>query len=177
MFSGQGSQYLGMHRQLYELFPAVKALVERIDEWISNKELKLGYSRNLNRIYDVIHDKGVKLEEVFDVQASVLAGDLIAYTALSEVGIQPDVVTGHSFGDYAALVSVESWTIETALEATWARAEAINRFVPKGAMLSVSATHAQVQNALMEKIKIIDCLEAGNINASTGRSFGRFTEH
>ncbi|MEE2904004.1 MAG: C45 family autoproteolytic acyltransferase/hydrolase [Myxococcota bacterium] len=165
MFSGQGSQYLGMHRQLYELFPAVKALVERIDEWISDKELKLGYSRNLNRIYDVIHDKDVKLDEVFDVQASVLAGDLIAYTALSEVGILPDVVTGHSFGDYAALVSVESWTLETALEATWARAEAINRFVPKGAMLSVSATHAQVQNALKEKIKIIDCLEAGNINA------------
>lgn len=91
IFPGQGCQKAGMGKNLYENFPVAHDLFERANSFLSR------------RITDVMFT-GDELEllQTKNTQLAVFVYEVI--TALSQSNIHPDVVAGHSLGEYAALV-------------------------------------------------------------------------
>jgi malonyl CoA-acyl carrier protein transacylase len=160
LFSGQGAQYPGMMRRLSEEVPAALEVIERADRWLG--------ARGLAPISPVLFSGEPIPNDVFGIQAAILCADLMCYAALSEtlteVGAAAEVVTGHSFGDYAALAAVEAWTIEDALFAAQIRSHAIEETSDNGGMLSVFAPLERIAPVLRE-LKHVGHVQAANINA------------
>ncbi len=155
LFSGQGSQYGGMMRAVAELVPAAKEVLDRADQWAT--------AHDLEPISRVMFAPSIP-NDVFWVQATLLVADVMAAAAAESVGVVPDVVTGHSFGDYAALVVAEAWTLETALKATLIRSRAIEATAEPGGMISVAATRAEVETVL-STLPPIGVVAPSNLNA------------
>ncbi|MFO0724342.1 MAG: C45 family autoproteolytic acyltransferase/hydrolase [Myxococcota bacterium] len=155
LFSGQGSQYGGMLKAVSELVPSAKAILDRADRWAE------GHS--LERISRVMFAPSIP-NDVFWVQATLLVADVMSAAAAQAAGLVPDVVTGHSFGDYAALVVAEAWTLETALVATLIRSRAIEATAEPGGMISVAATRGDVE-AVLKKLAPVGVVVPSNLNA------------
>ncbi len=155
-FSGQGSQYAGMMKAFAETLPPVKRIVDRFDVWLTE---------NGRAPLSKILFSGEPIpSDVFLVQAAVLAGDLMAFEALRSIGLSPAFVTGHSFGDYAALVAAGCWSLEDALRATDLRARAIEASAEPGGMTSVTASKQQVGPVLRDAGEA-GYVAAANVNA------------
>ncbi|MCG8587652.1 MAG: SDR family NAD(P)-dependent oxidoreductase, partial [Pirellulales bacterium] len=132
MFSGQGSQYPGMLQQLVEQEPvAAKALAE-CDAALT----RLGQRTFAEMMWQ---DTPIGNTDVWTPQASMLVADYIMYNVLAERGIRPDLMAGHSYGEYAALLAAGAWDLETALRVTLARCDAIEQASALGGMLATTA--------------------------------------
>jgi acyl transferase domain-containing protein/NAD(P)-dependent dehydrogenase (short-subunit alcohol dehydrogenase family)/acyl carrier protein len=130
VFPGQGSQYEGMFRELVAEFAPAAQTIARIDEKLAACDLpsfaKLAWGDGLGT-------------DVLSTQLAVLVGDYLAFELLSNLGVRPDVIAGHSYGEYAALVAAGCWSLETALRATVTRAQAIEKCAEASGIL-VSTT-------------------------------------
>ena len=91
VFSGQGAQYPGMGKELYDNSPAAKAVFDMADS------VREGTSRQCF--------EGTKEElcSTVNTQPCVFAADLAAARAVAEKGIKPDYLAGFSLGEIAAL--------------------------------------------------------------------------
>lgn len=109
MFPGQGCQKQGMGKDLYDQFPIAKEILEKGND-------VLGW-----RITDVMFEGSeVELMETRNTQPSVFLYEVALAMAQSEV--QPDVVAGHSLGEFAALVIAGAITFEDGLKLVLNRA-------------------------------------------------------
>jgi acyl transferase domain-containing protein len=119
VFSGQGSQYAGMFRELASQSPLAARLLAQLDDQARALSLptlaELAWSSDADELGN----------NLFSTQLSVLLADVLAFRVLQGLGLRPDVVSGHSFGEYAALVAAGAWTLETAARATQRRCEII----------------------------------------------------
>lgn len=158
-FSGQGSQYDGMWLEALAGCPAAEARFEELDAALRRV---VGAAAQADLYTDWRRGRALPTTDVFAVQALVLAADLVAATWLDELGIDADVVTGHSYGDYAALVYAGAWSAETALAATWARAQAVNVAQVRGGMLAFEGSRASAETL----VRGVEGLFVANINAS-----------
>ncbi len=106
VFPGQGSQYAGMLRELGLVFESVRATVERFD-----RHLEMQLAKPLSRyIYppDFFSAEERKyserdLTQTYIAQPAMGAVDVAMNALLTELGIQPAMCAGHSYGEYAAL--------------------------------------------------------------------------
>ncbi len=109
IFPGQGCQKEGMGKDLYELFPKAKEMFDRADDTLGRK------------ITDVMfHANEEELMQTRNTQPSVFLYEVAL--ALSQEEIQPDVVAGHSLGEFAALVVAGVITFEDGLNLVLNRA-------------------------------------------------------
>ncbi len=144
VFSGQGSQYAGMLRPLVQEFPVAAATMNQLDEILR----ELGFPS----FAEVAWGDGESLgKDVWLTQLSLLCADLIAYRALQSLGIQPDLVAGHSFGEFPALAASGIWDAHHAILGTRARCDAIEacRNV-RGRMLSAAAPGSKMEQLCTE---------------------------
>lgn len=133
LFPGQGSQYGGMLRELIDESPAAAAMRKTIDAVLT----RLGHA-GFEEI--VAAGKEGLGQDVWRTQLAVLLADLIVYAALEDQGVTPDVVAGHSFGEFPALVAAGVWTLEQAVRLTKSRCDAIERQTTvSGGMLATDA--------------------------------------
>ncbi len=140
LFPGQGSQYTGMLRQLVADVPAVARQQAEIDATMT----RLGFPTWAQLAWDEASPLG---KDVWTTQISMLLGDVLVLAALRDRGIQPDLVAGHSYGEYPALLAAGAWNLEQAIRVTRRRCESIDA-QPGGqtGMLATTATPEIVES-------------------------------
>ena len=112
VFPGQGSQFSGMGKNLYESNEAAKALFERANEIV-------GF-----RISDIMFEgTDEQLKQTNVTQPAVFIHSVIAY--LTTEHTIPDMVAGHSLGEFSALVANQTLSFEDALRLVSIRAKAM----------------------------------------------------
>src|SRR5437868_2573679 len=94
LFPGQGSQFTGMGKSLYDASPAARDVFDQADA-------ALGFP--ISQICFEGPDEELKKTE--NTQPALLTVSMAAYAVLTGKGIRPDFVAGHSLGEYSALVA------------------------------------------------------------------------
>ena len=115
VFPGQGAQFSGMGKDLYESSPAARELFERADE-------VLGFG--LSRIMFEGTDEELRQTKV--TQPAVFLHSVASVAALGEE-FRPDMVAGHSLGEFSALVAAGALDFESGLRLVYARALAMQK--------------------------------------------------
>ena len=112
VFPGQGSQFSGMGKNLYESNEAAKALFEKANEIV-------GF-----RISDIMFEgTDEQLKQTNVTQPAVFIHSVIAYLTMDNA--TPDMVAGHSLGEFSALVANQTLSFEDALRLVSIRAKAM----------------------------------------------------
>jgi [acyl-carrier-protein] S-malonyltransferase len=128
IFPGQGSQAVGMGRDLHDAFPEARAVFEQVDAALGEP---------LSRLCFEGPEEALKLTA--NTQPSILTVSAAAAAVLARHGIVPDLVAGHSLGEYSALVAAGACGAAEAAKAVRARGTFMQEAVPqgKGAMSAV----------------------------------------
>ncbi len=152
LFTGQGSQYIGMGLDLAEQFPVVAATFAEADEVMTPL---LG--RSLTSL--IRRDDALSEEEQFErlrdtaiSQPATLTVDVAILRLMSAYGVRPDMVAGHSLGEYGALVAAGILTFREALVAVSARGRemAAVKLDDVGKMAGIAASTDVVMEVLAE---------------------------
>ena len=122
IFPGQGSQKVGMTRDLYDKYDVVKSLLKEADE-------TLGFS--LSRL--MFEGPDTELVKTEFTQPAVLTAGVAVARVLAENGIFPDVAAGHSLGEYTALVAACAMDFSAAVHTVHLRGKFMQEAVPLGA--------------------------------------------
>ncbi|WP_347860626.1 ACP S-malonyltransferase [Salimicrobium sp. PL1-032A] len=128
VFPGQGSQKVGMGKDLYESFPLVKHLFDEADD-------ALGYSLT-SLMFEGPEEELTKTE---NAQPALLLVSAAIDQLLKKEGMKPDMAAGHSLGEYSALVSAESLGALEGVRLVHTRGKLMEEAYPsgKGAMSAV----------------------------------------
>lgn len=152
VFPGQGSQFSGMGKDLYENVPVAKALFEKANEI-------LGF-----RITDIMFSgTDEELKQTFVTQPAVFLHSVIMAKALGEE-FKPDMVAGHSLGEFSALVAAGALDFEDGLRLVAKRAAAMQKACE--AQPSTMAAVLGLEDQVVEDIcaKIDGVVVAANYN-------------
>jgi malonyl CoA-acyl carrier protein transacylase len=152
LFTGQGSQYVNMGRDLAEASPCVAEVFAEADRVL---EPIMGRKLTSYVFVDRQDPEAVKQAEEFlkdtpNTQPALLTIDTAITRLLAEYGFEPDMVMGHSLGEYGALVAAGVVTFAEGLEAAAARGREMSRvtFGDNGAMAAVMASADVVAEVL-----------------------------
>ena len=145
IFPGQGSQAAGMGQALAEAFPAARRAFDEIDAALGDPKL--------SRLCFEGPDEQLKLTA--NTQPAILAVSSAVAAVLAERGIRPDLVAGHSLGEYSALVAAGALGAPEAARAVRARGTFMQEAVPagKGAMAAVLGLEPGRVKAICESVE------------------------
>ncbi len=141
VFSGQGAQYPGMGKELYDNSPAAKAVFDMADS------IREGTSAQC------FEGTKEELSVTVNTQPCVFTADLAAARAVLEKGIKPDFVAGFSLGEIAALAFSGMLSDEKAFKLVCKRGELMDKAAKEnpGAMLAVLKLPADKIEEICEK--------------------------
>jgi|GEM_PF-731952 len=131
LFPGQGTQYAGMTRELYEGLPEFK---KQLDNCFA-LAAKAGIQHDLKSI--LFEDQSGLLNQTEITQLLLFIVEYALALQLIHLGIEPDILVGHSIGEYVAACLAGVFTPEDAIRIV-ARRGALMQQAPAGKMLSVS---------------------------------------
>ena len=140
MFPGQGSQHVGMGKELCDNFPVARRIFEEASEALKFK---------IDRLCFDGPESDLKL--TFNTQPALLVTSIAAWEVLkSEYGFVPAVALGHSLGEYSALVATGALTLAEAVTTVRLRGKAMQEAVPagEGGMTAVLG----VEDSVIEKL-------------------------
>ncbi len=158
LFPGQGSQSVGMGKELAANYPVARRTFEEADE-------ALGYK--LSELCFEGPEEKLKLTEI--TQPAILTASVAAWRVLQEKGVKPTYVAGHSLGEYSAHVAAGTLTFSDAVRTVRNRGKYMQEAVPVGvgAMaailgMTLDAVSEIAKEAAQEKREVC---QAANINS------------
>jgi [acyl-carrier-protein] S-malonyltransferase len=156
LFPGQGSQYAGMGRSLAESYECARRVFQEADA-------ALGFP--LSKLCFEGPEEELKLTE--NTQPALLTVSVAAWRVLEEKGLRPDVVAGHSLGEYSALVAAGSLQFADAVRLVRNRGRYMQEAVPPGAG-SMAAILRLPEGRLEEILAVAaqgEVVSAANLNS------------
>lgn len=121
IFPGQGSQFVGMGKELYETDEKFAQIFKKADDRLDHPLTDIMFS-----------GPEETLKRTENTQPALLTMSVAALEALKELNIEPDYVAGHSLGEYSALVAAEAISFEDAVYAVRKRGLFMEEAVPAG---------------------------------------------
>ncbi|MEM9924049.1 MAG: amino acid adenylation domain-containing protein [Cyanobacteria bacterium P01_D01_bin.50] len=143
LFTGQGSQYVNMGRQLYESQPSFKATIDRCARIL---ELDPELDRGLLEI--LFSSSADDINQTKYTQPALFALEYALAQLWISWGIKPDVVMGHSVGEYVAACIAGVFSLEDGLKLIAARGRLMQALPQNGAMLSMLASEEQARSVI-----------------------------
>ena len=144
LFPGQGSQSVGMGRDLYDNFAAARAVIDEADE-------ALGFA--LSQVIFDGPEETLRLTE--HTQPAILTVSTAAARVLMEAGVTAAMAAGHSLGEYSAYVSAGTLSFADAVRAVRLRGRYMQQAVPagEGAMAAILGLDAELIRVICEQVE------------------------
>ena len=154
LFAGQGAQYLGMGRELYDQYELVWSTFDEASQ-------VLGYD-----VRALIDQDEEKLNQTRYTQPAILTTSVAIYRLLADKGIEPDMVAGLSLGEYSALVAAGALDFKTAVALVAKRGSFMEEAAPAGSGKMVAVLNAEVSliEAVCQEASAIGVVSPANYN-------------
>ncbi|TWT32734.1 type I polyketide synthase [Blastopirellula retiformator] len=131
LFTGQGSQYFGMSKSLYETQPIYRATLDRCAEILAQYDVPL-----LEILFGADADA---VNQTAYTQPALFAVEYSLFELWKSWGVEPDMVIGHSVGEYVAACAARVFSLEDGLKLIALRGKLMNSLPAGGGMAAISA--------------------------------------
>lgn len=152
MFSGQGAQYVNMGLELYRTESIFQEQIDRCSE-ILKPYLSFDLRDILYPDEENVEEASQKLNQTFVTQPALFTIEYALAKLWNAWGIHPEVLVGHSIGEYVAACLAGVFSLEDALSLVATRGRLMQE-LPEGSMLAVHLSEKEIQSFLDNEISL-----------------------
>ncbi|MBD3288210.1 ACP S-malonyltransferase [candidate division KSB1 bacterium] len=158
IFPGQASQYVGMGVDLIQRYERAHDIYQTADDILGFKLSKISFEGPED-----------ELKQTRVTQPAIFVHSVIVNLLLAEKGFRPDMVAGHSLGEYSALVTAGALGFESALELVKLRAELMQQAGEHnpGSMAAVLGLNAEELKNICKEAEQAGIVQPANFNSSS----------
>lgn len=156
IFPGQGSQYVGMLKDVYEASPEAREIIQAADDSLGFKLSEICFN-----------GPAEILQQTENTQPAIFLHGYVLYRLLRDSGVQPVAAAGHSLGEYTALVSAQALLFEDALKLVRLRGQLMQKAGEDqpGTMAAVIGLDSDSVVTICNLARQAGIVQAANFNA------------
>ncbi|MCY4575202.1 MAG: beta-ketoacyl synthase N-terminal-like domain-containing protein, partial [Chloroflexi bacterium] len=143
VYTGQGSQWVGMAQALYETEPVAREILDRCEAVVQ--------SARGESLLDVMFGRSGNLDDSAWAQPATYAVECMMTALWKSIGVEPSVVAGHSLGEFAAAQAAGVYSLEEGMRLVAARGSIMSPLAEGAAMAAIFAPQGAVQQAIEEQ--------------------------